>query len=236
MIVLAQAVGTALIMPLAGWLADDVRFGRHKVISWSIWVMQIFCFNDSKRRSSGCTGTLPQRTFKSVAGFINLHGSSIWWTTSSLHSNSMIQCLFQADAGSLSNALNGRWFIVPQILASLSELLIVISMIEYVCAQVPYSMKGLLLGVIYAMLGQFVAFGEILTLPFSLVSSWGQRTISCGFWYLLTKTVIMFVITLTTVVKGRQKWRSREDVLPNEHIFAERYYTKIINSQNEHNY
>ena len=39
-IVLTQAIGTALIMPLAGWLAD-VRFGRYKVISWSIWIMWI---------------------------------------------------------------------------------------------------------------------------------------------------------------------------------------------------
>ena len=33
-------VGLGLIPPIAGWLAD-VRFGRYKVIKWSIWVMWI---------------------------------------------------------------------------------------------------------------------------------------------------------------------------------------------------
>ena len=31
-----------MIMPIAGWLAD-VRFGRYKVICWSIWTMWIGC-------------------------------------------------------------------------------------------------------------------------------------------------------------------------------------------------
>ena len=53
-----------------------------------------------------------------------------------------IPCLFQpASSGSLHNALDGKWFILPQILSSLSDVLIVISIFEHYCAQVPYSMK-----------------------------------------------------------------------------------------------
>ena len=154
-------------------------------------------------------------------------------TATPLHPNSTAQCLFQASVGSLGSAIDGRWYIIPQILSSLSDLLIVISIIEYFCAQVPYSMKGLMAGIIYALLGQFVALNELFLLPFTLIKSWSGGIISCGFWYLSTKTAILLVIILIMIFGGRCRWRKREDVLPNEHIFAERYYTKIINNHNE---
>ena len=78
------------------------------------------------------------------------------------HPNVTITCLFQANSGSLRNALDERWFILPQILSSLSDLLIVICMIEYFCAQVPYSMKGIIAGITYALLGLFMALGKLI--------------------------------------------------------------------------
>ena len=145
------------------------------------------------------------------------------------HPNVTVTCLFQANSGSLRNSLDERWFILPQILSSLSDMLIVTSMIEYFCAQVPYSMKGIIAGITYALLGQFMALGNLILLPFRLISSWSEGTISCGFWYLLTKLLFLLVVAaMITVVGCRYRQRKREDVLPNEQIFAERYYSKKI--------
>ena len=149
-------------------------------------------------------------------------------TESSHHCNATTPCLFEeASSESLNNALDEKWFILPQIISSLSDILILISMCEHYCAQVPYSMKGLAVGCLYTLWSLFIAIGMILSLPFSLTSSWSQGTISCGFWYLLTKLILLLIAGTLVVVAGyRYKQRQREDVLPNEHIFAERYYSK----------
>ena len=142
-------------------------------------------------------------------------------------SNTTLLCLFQASPGVLGNALDNKWFILPQIMSSLSDLLIVISMIEFFCAQVPYSMKGLMAGITYGLLGVFIAFDNTTSLPFIMKSSrWGTRTISCGFWYCLTKLLFLILIAILSLVARWYKLRKREDVLPNEQIFAERYYSK----------
>ena len=144
-----------------------------------------------------------------------------------LYNNNTLQCLYHIDSGTLVNTLDSRWFILPQILSSLSDLLIVITMIEFFCAQVPYSMKGLIAGLTYGLLGLFIALNRIILLPFIKVPAhWGVRAISCGFWYLLTKLFLLIVIFSFSLVGRWYKLRKREDVLPNEQIFAERYYSK----------
>ena len=57
------------------------------------------------------------------------------------------------------------------------------------------------------------------------LSIWGKGIISCGFWYGLTLLAIEGTagIVLHLILKTYKR-RKREDVLPNEHIFAERYY------------
>ena len=141
--------------------------------------------------------------------------------------NATLLCLFQANAGSLMNTIDSRWFILPQVLHSLSDLLLVITMIEFFCAQIPYSMKGIVAGIAYGLLGVFVAITKAVSIPFMISSvHWGVGTISCEFWYLLMKALFLMLVTLLSFMITRQyKLRKREDVLPNEQIFAERYYS-----------
>ena len=58
-------------------------------------------------------------------------------------------------------------------------------------------------------------------------TTWGTGIISCEFWYLLVILLILILdsIILFTLVKWYKK-RKREDVLPNEQVFAERYYSR----------
>ena len=142
---------------------------------------------------------------------------------------SPVPCLFQANAGLLMNVIESRWFILPQILHSISDLLLVIAMIEFFCAQVPYSMKGIVAGIAYGLLGVFMAVIKTVSLPFMINSSiyWGEGTVSCEFWYLLMKVLLLMLLTiLSLIIVRRYKLRKREDVLPNEQIFAERYYSR----------
>ena len=81
------------------------------------------------------------------------------------------------------------------------------------------------------MIDLFATLTVALSFPFTKMSTtiWGDGIVTCGFWYAL-------LLGLATAVSGSifgvvikfYKKRKREDVLPNEHIFAERYYAKRI--------
>ena len=114
---------------------------------------------------------------------------------------------------------------------AISELLAITGALEFYCAQVPYSMKGLA-GCWHFLcpIGFFTMLSQGLLLPFTMTSlEWGTGTLSYGFWYLLTVMIFLSIAMAATVVVMRlYKKRKREDVLPNEQIFAERYYSKDI--------
>ena len=148
-------------------------------------------------------------------------------------SNATLSCVFYQPHDSLnflSETLDYRWLIILEALMATSRLLVLIGALEFYCAQVPYSMKGLVAGIFYALLGFFIMLSQGLLLPFKTTSlKWGTGTLSCGFWYLLTLLIYLLIMMAASVVVMRwYKKRKREDVLPNEQIFAERYYSKYV--------
>lgn len=149
--------------------------------------------------------------------------------TTRLHNDTSIDCLFHASAGSLANIIEYKWFIIPEVLVGVSQTWLTIGTIEFYCAQVPYSMKGLLVGCFYGYLGLFVLINYGISLIFKKNwHIWQMRTIfGCGFWYLQAKIILLVVIMLLILLAIKYyKSRKREDVLPNEHIFAEEYYSR----------
>ena len=147
--------------------------------------------------------------------------------------NVTLTCIFykpQDDLQFLSETLDHRWIILLEALVAISELLVVIGALEFYCAQVPYSMKGLVAGIIYGLLAIFMMLSRGVLQPFKSESlDWGTGILSCGFWYLLTLLIYLVIVMAATVVVMRwYKKRKREDVLPNEQIFAERYYSKNV--------
>ena len=148
-------------------------------------------------------------------------------------SNATLSCVFYQPHDSLnflSETLDYRWIIILEALMAISDLLVLIGALEFYCAQVPYSMKGLVAGIFYALLGFFIMLSQGLLLPFKTTSlEWGTGTLSCGFWYVLTLLIFLLIMMAASVVVMRwYKKRKREDVLPNEQIFAERYYSKYL--------
>ena len=148
-------------------------------------------------------------------------------------SNATLSCIFNKSHNSLnflSETLDYRWLIILEALMAISKLLVLIGGLEFYCAQVPYSMKGLVAGIFYALSGFFIMLSQGLLLPFKMTSlEWGTGTLSCGFWYLLMLLIYLLIMMAASVVVMRwYKKRKREDVLPNEQIFAERYYSKYV--------
>ena len=142
--------------------------------------------------------------------------------------NATIQCIFHEENSALSYGLNYQWMTIPNTLYSLSTMMLNIGVLEFVISQTPYSMRGLLMGSAYGMLALDIALTAAVSYPFTgMPSIWGKGVISCGFWYTLLLGVVVTAVGISLGVTMRlYKNRKREDVLPNEHIFAERYYSK----------
>jgi peptide/histidine transporter 3/4 len=138
-----------------------------------------------------------------------------------------INCLFYASHGSLSDSFDFRWMMIPDFLESISLTMIYIGTFEFLAAQVPYFMKGLMVGLALCSLFFSGTVWFMLSIPFTKrLSIWGTGTISCGFWYMLLLIVTQICCCIILIILTRwYKKRKRQDVLPSEHIFAERYYS-----------
>ena len=147
---------------------------------------------------------------------------------SELNETCRVGCMFYESHGALSLSLDYKWTAIPQFLHSISMALIFISGLEFLCAQVPYSMKGLLFGTTYG----FGAISTASALLFSILFkeklfNWSTGIISCGFWYFFQVLVMIILISVVaSVILKWYKYRKQQDVLPNEQVFAEQYYTR----------
>ena len=146
-----------------------------------------------------------------------------------LTSEGQIQCLFNQHKQAQNTTFSYYWIALPDFVYTISVAMLCIGAIEFLSSQTPKNMRGIMIGATYCSL--FVSSGVwfVLLIPFTKKSSvWGTRTINCGFWLSLILAIIHICICLFLIILARwYKKRRRQDVLPNEHIFAERYYSTI---------
>ena len=140
--------------------------------------------------------------------------------------NATVSCVLYLDQ-TLAHTFSYKWIAIPDLFFILSIILIAIGGLEFISAQVPYSTKGVILGVTYSSFIATLVLNIAITIPFKLKESiWSTGVISCGFWYALVHIVLCTIGCIASVIiKVRYKRRIREDVLPNEQIYAERYYS-----------
>ena len=140
------------------------------------------------------------------------------------HTNTTLHCVLQEPTGVLGTYIDYRWTAMLNLMNAFSDLMMIIGVLEFVCAQVPYFMKGLVAGATYGLLLVYTSILSGIDQLFSNSSfKWGTGVINCGFWY--SVSVLSFLMITIILAFKFYKRRKREDVLPNEQIFAERYYS-----------
>ena len=77
---------------------------------------------------------------------------------------------------------NPALLLIQLTLSALSHILIYTAVFEFICSQSPHSMKGLLIGMLYAIRGLYQLVAALLVIPFAF-STIQTIMISCGFWY-----------------------------------------------------
>ena len=143
--------------------------------------------------------------------------------------NEGLSCMFQQSEKYFTPLLVSL-IISGEVLVSFSEMLLFISFFEFICAQSPLSMKGMLIGLTYAIEGVFNLLALSLQLPFY---HWKYTYPSCGLVYHSINIVIgVASFILFTWVARRYKYRERDEP-SRERQFAEEYYSNI---QQEPNY
>jgi peptide/histidine transporter 3/4 len=103
------------------------------------------------------------------------------------------------------------WITFPQIAIVFSCFLFLLSGIEFICAQAPLNMKGLLLGIGYALYGLGSLVQSAISIPFLHSRSvWDQAPLTCGIWYFIVQSVIViagFVVVIIVIKTYRRRIR-----------------------------
>ena len=123
------------------------------------------------------------------------------------------KCLLQTDIAYPKIDINVHWVILPNILNGLSMFFIILSGIEFVCAQAPFSMKGLLLGLACALFGLGVLIHAVISQPFKDPKVWQKSPLTCGMWYFIMEGILVLIgLIVTTVIIKTYKRRARINV------------------------
>ena len=110
--------------------------------------------------------------------------------------------------------------LAPSFLTQAGITVVITTTFEFISAQSPYSMKGLLIGVMFAVRGLFQLLFSIAILPFSLKPIWGTHRMkhdpppifNCGFGYLLFTCIVGLTgLILFSLAVKRYRYRERND-------------------------
>ena len=110
-----------------------------------------------------------------------------------------------------------HWIILPDVLLGLSVFMFIALGIEFICAQVPFNMKGLVLGIAYASFGVGVLIHAGISKPFTdnrKHTQWKRAPLNCGIWYFMIEGVIVMIgfIVVVVIVKTYKR-RTRISII-----------------------
>jgi peptide/histidine transporter 3/4 len=153
-------------------------------------------------------------------------------------SDNSTMCMFFIDPVSKDEAvLRLHWglLLIPGVLLGLGPPLVMATTFEFISAQSPFAMKGLLVGVFLTIRAFFQLVSGTTLLPFAHGPLWNRPYLrehppitSCGFGYFLTTFSIAFIgLILFLIVARRYKYRERDD-RPYDQRFAVDVYGRYI--------
>ena len=109
-------------------------------------------------------------------------------------------------------SLDYKWMLFPYSLNTLALYIFITSIVKFMCAQSPYSMKGLIFGLMYGSAGFFTIVGYPIVLLIQLIAK-KIVPFGCMLWYLVISSVVLVgILALVLIVFKCYKRRAREYV------------------------
>ena len=129
------------------------------------------------------------------------------------------------------------------VLLGIGSILVWTTVFEFIVAQSPHSMKGLVVGLFFVISGLFQLLSSFALLPFSFGDIWQSKHMKehhpvtdCGFGYFLFICVVSAIgLVLFLVVIKKYEYRRRDD-RPFDHRFADKFYENEIKNREQHNH
>ena len=147
------------------------------------------------------------------------------------HSNATMECMFVVNSTSSSVVdMDYLWVsIVLGIVIGIEVVTLYAALFEFLSAQTPYTMKGLIIGLSFASaLGLSSALADATLTMWA--HAWSQPVTypTCAFWFYLFIIVVTVVgLVMFAIVAKWYKKRERNELL-HEQRFVEDYYDKYI--------
>lgn len=139
-------------------------------------------------------------------------------------------CMFYAKSGHIG--INSFYLVPIIVVMSIGEMLASVSTVEFVVAQSPYGMRGLMLGINFMFFGIYVGFGAVIMTVFAL----GLQNVdytglpSCGTSFLATMVMIGCVAApayFFSMRKYKKRQRGGQDDI-NHQTVIESYYESEV--------
>ena len=148
--------------------------------------------------------------------------------------NNNIRCMFFTPTDCQKHQ-DWYWITVQYFLLALSDTHIYIAMFEFICAQSPHSMKGFLIGMLYATRGLFRALGSLLVITIYFIYALHVRKRhslpSCGnVYYGVNFIISLTALVIFTKVARKYRYRKRDEVCM-VYQYAEEYYSNIVSGK-----
>ena len=141
-----------------------------------------------------------------------------------------VECMFE-NLNHSKLQLSSGWVWIPLILNGMGVCILEMSFLEFLIAQTPAKMKGLIIGLWYVVRGMGTSLG--LLLPF-IFKHLPHVLPSCGFYYFLTNLVLLiFVFVVFLIAAKWYKLRQREIVV-NVHAIAEEHWERYMDQRDEY--
>ena len=178
------------------------------------------------------TNTYKMRIFVRIgmgAVLLLLSVTSTFVTDTTFHTRNITQACMLSEEFFFEETFTQEKFhptvLLPQrILYGLSLMLIYPALYEFICAQSPHSMKGLFIGLSFAVRGLFELLASLLLIPFTFPR---QTFPSCGMEYYML-VIVVGVASLAVFVYVARKYKLRERDEPcHVRRFVEDYYSKM---------
>ena len=146
------------------------------------------------------------------------------------HRQLTITCLFTAEYQDNMNFTQTLEFpseslIPPNVLSGIGSPVFNVAILEFISAQSPHTMKGLLLGIFYSVEGLYTLLGCVAVFPF-VYDEVRLQFLDCGFFYYIFNSLLGVGFILVAIIAYKwYKYRQREE-RPYDHRYVEDYYRK----------
>ena len=156
-------------------------------------------------------------------------------TTAHLNDPS-VGCIFNASSN-IRNVqverleINLAWVLIPQFAIGVGDMLALVSSLEFICAQSPASMRGLMIGLWFAAIGIVDLFGLNLHYLFQYVPAIATAKPSCGVYYYTTKIILSCVLLVLFVIQASYYTYREPNRVINLQFITEEHYERYIDAE-----